>query len=72
MKRLSIPHVPELGSLTIDAVHTVLEEQGARIPIETINWPDLFGYRPLTTVSIARTDDRLFVQIGRATCRERV
>jgi hypothetical protein len=61
MKRLSIPHVPELGSLTIDAVHTVLEEQGARIPIETINWPDLFGYRPLTTVSIARTDDRLFV-----------
>lgn len=61
MKRLTVPYVPELGSLDFDAVHTVLEEQGARIPIEEINWPSQFGYRPLTTVCVGRTDERLYL-----------
>lgn len=56
MKRLTIPHLPELNNITIEESSVILEESGQRFPIETLNWPEAFNYRPLTTVSIARSD----------------
>ena len=60
MKRLSIPFIQELGSLSIEEVHALLDERGARIPIEEINWP-AFTYRPLTTVCLARSEDFIHI-----------
>lgn len=61
MKRLTVPHLPELGQLPINEMYAVLDEHGARIPVEEVNWPSLFGYRPLTTVCLARAKDALFL-----------
>ncbi len=60
MKRLSIPFIQELGSLSIGEVHALLDESGARIPIEQVNWPS-FSYRPLTTVCIGRSFDSIYI-----------
>lgn len=60
MKRLSIPFIQELGSLSIGEAHVLLDERGARIPIEQVNWPT-FSYRPLTTACLGRSLDSIFI-----------
>jgi hypothetical protein len=61
MKHLSIPFIPELNLLSVGESVNILDEQGTRIPIEILNWPDKFSYRPLTTVCLARSDSALFL-----------
>jgi len=61
MKRLSIPFLPELNQFSIEEAYTLLDDRGTRIPVEILNWPTTFGYRPLTTVCIARSNTALFL-----------
>jgi len=65
MKSLSIPYLPELKTRSLEQVAEYLDESGTRFSVETLNWPKLYGYRPLTTVSAAhdKTDLYLLYQV---------
>lgn len=61
MKSLSIPYLPDLKSLTLEEVAAYIDESGARFSVETLNWPHLYGYRPITTVSAAHSKTDLYL-----------
>lgn len=61
MKQLYIPTLTGLGELSMDHCARILEESAARASIESVNWPDRFPYRPLTSVYIAYSDAALHV-----------
>ena len=61
MKSLFIPYLPELNTLTVDHASDFLDENGTRVSVEAINWPDKFGYRPLTTVCVAYSRSAIYV-----------
>ncbi|MDD4922516.1 MAG: carbohydrate-binding family 9-like protein, partial [Bacteroidales bacterium] len=61
MKSLSIPFLPELNSITVDQASDFLDENGARISVEAINWPEKFGYKPLTTVCVAFGSSAIYI-----------
>jgi len=76
MKSLSIPFLPELNALSVDQASDFLDENGTRFSIETLNWPERFGYRPLTTVCAACSSSAIYLLFQvhgnclRATCTE--
>ncbi|MEI7675731.1 MAG: carbohydrate-binding family 9-like protein [Bacteroidales bacterium] len=61
MKTLSIPYLPELSGLNSDGVIDILEERASRQSIGQVNWPEEFSYKPITAFSIARDDERIYV-----------
>jgi len=61
MKSLYIPLLSELNTLSTDGILALLDEYGVRFSIETLNWSKEFGYKPLTTVSMARSKDALYI-----------
>lgn len=61
MKTLSIPYLPGLKSLTLEQVAAEIDESGARFSVETLNWPQLYDYRPITTVSAAHSKTDLYL-----------
>lgn len=65
MKTLSIPYLPGLSSVGLEQAAEQTDEFGTRFSVETLNWPQLYGYKPLTTVSAAhdKTDLYLLYQV---------
>jgi hypothetical protein len=61
MKSLFIPFLSELDTLSVDHASDFLDENGARISVESVNWPEKFGYRPLTTVCVAYSHSAIYV-----------
>jgi len=61
MKSLSIPYLPDLKTVELEQAAEYLDESGIRFSIETLNWPHLYGYRPLTTVSAGHTKSDLYL-----------
>jgi hypothetical protein len=61
MKTVSIPYLPDLNPLSVDQAPEIVDDSGARFSIEAVNWPDKFGYKPLTTVSVARSQTALYI-----------
>lgn len=61
MKTLSIPYLPGLRSVGLEQAAEHIDEFGTRFSVETLNWPQLFGYKPLTTVSAAHSKNDLFL-----------
>lgn len=61
MKSLSIPFLPGLNALSVSNASDFLDENGTRISVETINWPEAFGYRPLTTVCIGYSETAMYL-----------
>jgi hypothetical protein len=61
MKSLSIPYLPGLKSLKLEQVASEIDESGARFSVETLNWPQQYGYRPITTVSAAHSKSDLYL-----------
>lgn len=61
MKSLSIPFLEELNILSVDQAPVFLDDNGAKISVEAVNWPDKFGYRPLTTVCVAHSSTAIYV-----------
>lgn len=62
MKSIKIPYVEALNNVTIDSVSDILEEQGGKDSIESVNWHDLFPYKPITFFHIARSMTSIFVK----------
>jgi hypothetical protein len=61
MKSLSIPYLPDLNARGVAEAPETVDEFGVRFSVEAVNWPDKFGYRPLTTVSAARSETAIYV-----------
>ena len=61
MKTLSIPYLPDLKTLSLEQAAEYIDESGTRFSVETLNWPQLYGYRPLTTVSAAHSKIDLYL-----------
>ena len=61
-RSITLPHLPQLDTLpTADAIRLVLDDKGARDDIASVNWPDAFPYRPMTTFAAAYSDEAIFV-----------
>ena len=52
-KKLSVPCLPELDSMTLDQVAALLDEKGAKKTVDCLNWKDEYPYHPLNAISIA-------------------
>ena len=59
MKSLFIPYLSELNTLSVDKASDYLDENGTRISVETVNWPEKFGYKPLTTVCVGYSNSAI-------------
>lgn len=57
MKQLIVPFLSQLNEMTAEESCKILEDYGRKFSIETVNWPELFNYKPITTASIARSRD---------------
>ena len=58
---IHIPYNPTLDSLNLEAVANALEEGGARFSVESLNWPKLFPYRPLTVITAEHSNSYLYI-----------
>lgn len=56
-----IPYSPQLDAAELPEVANRLEENGTRLSVESLNWPEQFPYRPLTVVSAAHSDKYLYL-----------
>ena len=58
---LTLPNEPALDSLAIADIANALEDCGARLSVDSLNWPDLFPYRPLTVVTGAHSPQAIYL-----------
>lgn len=58
---LNIPFIPDLKKQSLPDVSRILEEQGKRISIDSLNWPDEYPYHPLTVASLAHDDEAIYI-----------
>ena len=60
-KTLHVPYIADLDFLNTDAIFNRLESSGVRHSIGELNWKDLFPYHPLTTFTIAHSDNHIYI-----------
>ena len=61
MKKVEAPYIPQLDGLdNSDEIIALLDLEGTRREIDTINWPE-FPYAPLTTFTIAHSAKYLYI-----------
>ena len=60
-KKLSVPCLPELDSMTLDQVAALLDEKGAKKTVDCLNWKDEYPYHPLTAFSIAHSKTCIYI-----------
>ena len=58
---LRIPYNPTLDAVSTDEMGNALEECGARLSVEALNWPDKFPYRPLTVITAAHSNRYIYL-----------
>lgn len=62
MKTVNVPYIPELSTLTsADDFLTMMDRCGTRCPIDSLNWPQLYPYEPLTTFTVAHSGKYLYI-----------
>lgn len=62
MDPLHIPFIPALASTeSLAEAARLLDEQGRRITIDSLNWPDRFPYHPLTVASLGHDGKDIYV-----------
>lgn len=55
--------IDSLDTMEVDAVMTSLEAQGAKATVDSLNWPQQFPYHPLTTLSLAHSAEKLYIDV---------
>ncbi|MDE6175671.1 MAG: hypothetical protein K2F88_08930 [Duncaniella sp.] len=60
-KTLHVPYIADLDFLNTDAIFNRLESSGVRHNIGELNWKDQYPYHPLTTFTIAHSDNYIYV-----------
>lgn len=66
IKHLDIPYLPQLrdsGCRQVEDIVNILDEIGCRRSVESVNWKELYPYKPLTTFTTAHSGDALFVDL---------
>ncbi|MDE5800386.1 MAG: hypothetical protein K2H74_05130, partial [Paramuribaculum sp.] len=58
---LSVPYLPELSNTDPSEIIALLDNKGASITIDCINWPKEYPYHPFTDVAIAHSGKSIFV-----------
>jgi hypothetical protein len=61
MKRVSVPFIALLNEIPLDKAGVALEEKGSGLSVETLNWPEQFHYKPLTTVYVGRDTSAIYL-----------
>ncbi len=61
-KQITVPLIPQLEEQSIEHINRLLDECGAMMRIDCVNWQKQFPYMPLTTVAIARTNTVLYIK----------
>ena len=61
MKNLNITFLPDLDSVEIEKAGRILIENSETHEISTINWPEVFSYKPETKFNIAHTDHAIWI-----------
>lgn len=62
MKTVTAPYIAELDALTTASdILTLLDRSGTRCQIDSLNWPELYPYAPLSTFTIAHSATRLYI-----------
>ena len=62
MKSLEIPYIPALDGLTNpDDIISLLDREGTRREIDSINWPDQYPYAPLTAFTVGHSDRYIYI-----------
>ena len=57
----SLPYAPQVENHNISEVAGLLGENGVRLSVESLNWPEEYPYRPLTVVSAAHSGEHIFI-----------
>ena len=58
---MEVPKMVELDGLTMDAVSDVLSSKAPTYGINCVNWKKQFPYHPLTEISVAHSDNYIYV-----------
>lgn len=62
MKTIDIPYAGRLDNASIEAASDILEEEGSAGSLESVNWPDRFPYKPITSFRVARSTTAMFIK----------
>lgn len=62
MKRIVIPHIESLESVTIEYADEILENEGKREALDILNWADEFPYKPITTFNIGYSSKAIYIK----------
>lgn len=62
MKKIFTPYIKSLDAADIETAADVLEENGTKSVIDTLNWPDQYPYKPITYFYIGRSADAVFIK----------
>lgn len=62
MKTIDVPYINRLDDVPVDVASEILEESGNAGGLDSVNWPDRFPYKPLTSFRIARSSNALFIK----------
>lgn len=62
MLSVKLPYLPQADSLSnSDALASLLENKGVKIPIDSVNWPVDFPYHPLTSVLAVHSGTAIYL-----------
>lgn len=62
MKTIVVPYVKKLDDLSVDEASELIDSVGSVAGLESVNWPKLFAYKPLTSFRVARSLSALFIK----------
>ena len=62
MKHVIIPRLEALDQASIEYAGDMLENEGKREALDTLNWPREFPYRPITTFSLGYSSTALYIK----------
>jgi len=62
MKTINVPYVDRLDDASIESVADILTEEGSAGSIDSINWPERYPYKPITSFRIARSASAICIK----------
>jgi len=62
MNKIKIPYVEKLDHTDIISAADTLDLLGEKGTIESVNWPHLYNYKPITIFYIARSKTSIFIK----------
>lgn len=60
MKKLNVPYLETLDSISLSAAGALLKDKGAKGAIDVINWKE-YNHQPEVSFTIGRTDKNLYI-----------